>query len=55
MPSPAEIARIKVEIAKLESALVNSTDTHIQEIIQNRIKELRRKLAQLQRSQCGPQ
>jgi predicted negative regulator of RcsB-dependent stress response len=55
MPSPAEIARIKVEIAKLKSALDDSTDTHIQEIIRLRINELRRALAQLQASRRGPQ
>jgi hypothetical protein len=55
MPSPAEIAKIKVEIAKLESALDDSTDTRIQEIIQTRIKELRRALAQLQSSRRKPE
>lgn len=50
MPSLAEIVRIEAEIAKLRSDLEDCTDTQIQEVIQTRIKELRRKLAQLQSS-----
>jgi hypothetical protein len=52
MPSLAEIARIKAEIAKLESDLTSSTDSTIREVIEIRMEELRRKLAQLQSS--GP-
>lgn len=54
MPAPAEIGRIKAEIANLESALKDSTDSLIQKVIQTRIEELRRKLAQLQSSGRGP-
>ena len=54
MPTLAEIARIKAEIAKLKSDLKDCTDTQIQEVIQTRIKELRRKLEQLQSSRRGP-
>jgi hypothetical protein len=45
MSSLAEIARIKVEIAKLESALKESTDSQIQDVIQSRIQELKGELA----------
>jgi hypothetical protein len=44
MSSLADIARIKAEIAKLESALKESTDSRIQEVIQRRIQELKREL-----------
>ena len=47
MPSLAEIARIKAEIAKLEFDLDSCTDSTIREVIEIRIEELRRKLAQL--------
>ena len=43
----------KAEIAELESDLEGSTDTQIREVIEIRIKELRRTLAQLQRSRRG--
>jgi len=45
---------IEAEIAKLRSDLKDCTDTQIQEVIQTRIKELRRKLAQLQSLRRGP-
>jgi len=54
MPSLAEIARIKAEIAKLKSSIKDYTDTIIREAIENRINELRRKLAQLQSSRDEP-
>ena len=50
MPSLAEIARIKAEIAKLESARKDYTDSVIRDAIENRIDELRRELPQLQSS-----
>jgi hypothetical protein len=53
MPTLAEIERIEAEIAKLRSDLEDCTDTQIQEVIQTRIKELRRKLAQFQSSRRG--
>jgi hypothetical protein len=52
MPSLAEIARVKAEIAKLESDLKSCTDSTIREVIDIRIEELRQRLAQLQSS--GP-
>jgi hypothetical protein len=55
MPSLSDIARIKAEIAKLEADHKASTDSQIQEVIQRRIEELRRKLAQLQSSGRGRQ
>ena len=39
--------KLKAEIAKLESALKESTDSQIQEVIQSRIQELKRELAKL--------
>jgi polyhydroxyalkanoate synthesis regulator phasin len=50
MSSLAEIARIKAEIAKLESARKVYTDSVIHNAIESRIDELRRELAQLQSS-----
>jgi hypothetical protein len=50
MPLPSDIARIKAEIAKLEADHKASTDSQIQEVIQRRIEELRRKLAKLHSS-----
>jgi hypothetical protein len=55
MPSLAEIAKIKAEIAKLESELQSCTDTKIQELVEIRIAELKEKLARLQSSRRGPQ
>jgi D-mannonate dehydratase len=48
MPSLAEVAKIKAEIAKLESALKSCTDSQIREVIDSRLEERRHKLAQYQ-------
>jgi hypothetical protein len=50
MPPLAEIARIKAEIAKLESALKDCTDSQIQKMIEILIDRWQGKLAQLQSS-----
>jgi len=42
-----DIARFKDELKKLESALKNSTDSRIREVIEIRIEECRAKLRQL--------
>ncbi|MHB8215743.1 MAG: hypothetical protein ACYDDS_06645 [Candidatus Sulfotelmatobacter sp.] len=55
MPTLAEIAKIKAEIAALESALKTCTDTNIREVIEFRLEERKIKLAQLQSPQPGPQ
>ena len=55
MPSLSDTEKIKAEIALLDSALKDSTDSLIQKVIQTRIEELRRKLAQLQSSGRGPE
>jgi hypothetical protein len=43
--SPAEIAEVKAEIEKLESAMDSCTDGRIREMIDARIRELEKKLA----------
>ena len=45
MISSAEIAEVKAEIEKLESALDSCTDGRIREMIEARIRELEKKLA----------
>jgi len=50
MPSLAEIARIKAEIAKLKSDLKVCTDSQIRKLIEMMIDEWKRKLARLQSS-----
>jgi len=54
MPSLAGIAKIKSEIARLESAMTDSTDSQLQNVIETRIKELKRELAQTQSSRDEP-
>ena len=55
MPSPSDIAGIKAEIAKLEAARKDYTDSVIRDAIESRIDELRRELAKLQSSGRGRQ
>jgi len=50
MLSLVEVTRIKAEIAKLETARKDYTDSVIRDAIESRIDELRRELAQLQSS-----
>jgi hypothetical protein len=54
MPSLAGMEKLKTEIERLESALMDSTDSQLQNVIQTRIKELKRELAQLQSSRDEP-
>lgn len=50
MPSLEEAAKIKAEIAKLESALKSCTDTSIRELVEIRLEERKIKMAQLHSS-----
>src|ERR1700686_156041 len=54
MPTLAEIARIKAEIAKLKSDLKVCTDSQIRKLIEMMIDEWKRKLARLRSSRRGP-
>jgi hypothetical protein len=44
----ADIAKVKVQITKLESSLQNCTDTRIREVVEIRLEALRQNLRQLE-------